>query len=187
MRNYRSSILGMLLLPALASGAPNPQLVLPDFTALSRKAAQSTTITLDPSLLALAGRFLDADDPEDAAAKEVIKGISGIYVRSFVFDTDAAYSQSDIDAVRQQLSAPGWSRLVETRSRKTHADVDIYLMIVNKQAVGLALIAIEPRALTIVNIIGSIDLEKLHKLEGQFGVPKLDLEPQKGVPRGSQP
>ncbi len=187
MRICRSLILGVLLLPALASSAPNPQLVLPDFAALSKKAAQSTTITLDSSLLGLAGRFLDADDPQDAAAKEVIKGISGIYVRSFVFDTDSAYSQSDIDTVRRQLSAPGWTRLVETRSRKSHADVDIYVMIVNKQAVGLALIAIEPRALTIVNIIGSIDLDKLHKLEGQFGVPKLDLEPQKAAPRGSQP
>lgn len=62
----------------------------------------------------------------------------------------------------------------------------IYVMIVNKQAIGLALIATEPRALTIVNIIGSIDLEKLHKLEGQFGVPKLDLETGKAAPRGSQ-
>jgi len=182
MRIRGMLIFGGLLLSALACAAANPQLALPDFTALSQKATQSTTITLDSSLLALAGRFLDGDDPQDAAAIEVIKGISGIYVRSFTFDKDSAYSQSDIDAVRQQLSAPSWSRLVQTRSKKTHADVDIYLMIVNKQAVGLALIASEPRALTIVNIVGSIDLEKLHKLEGQFGVPKFDLEAQKEAP-----
>ncbi|MGA2777210.1 MAG: DUF4252 domain-containing protein [Steroidobacteraceae bacterium] len=179
MRIFRSSILGALLMPALAFAAASPQLVLPDFTALSQKATQSTTITLDSTLLSLAGRFLDGDDPQDAAAKDVIKGIKGIYVRSFTFDTDSAYSQSDFEAVRRQLTAPAWSRLVQTRSKKTHADVDIYVMIVDKQAVGLALISSEPRALTIVNIVGSIDLEKLHKLEGQFGVPKLDLEPQK--------
>lgn len=183
MNICRSWVLSGLLLPALASAAADPQLALPDFAALSQKAAESTTITLDSSMLALAGRFLDAGDPQDAAAKEVIKGISGIYVRSFTFDKDSAYSQSDIDAVRQQLSAPGWSRLVQTRSKKTHADVDIYIMTVDKQAVGLALIASEPRAFTIVNIVGSIDLEKLHKLEGQFGVPKLDLEPQRQAPR----
>lgn len=187
MRIPRSFMFAVLLLPALAAAEPSAQLVLPDFAVLSKKAAQSTTISLDSSMLALAGRFLDADDPQDAAAQEVIKGIRGIYVRSFAFDTDSAYSQSDVDAVRRQLSAPGWSRLVETHSRKTHADVDIYVMIVNKQATGLALIAVEPRALTIVNIIGSIDLDKLHKLEGQFGVPKLDLETGKAVPRGSQP
>jgi hypothetical protein len=54
-------------------------------------------------------------------------------------------------------------------------------MVADKQAIGLALIASEPREFTIVNIVGSIDLAKLHKLEGQFGVPKLELEPQKAV------
>ena len=64
---------------------------------------------------------------------------------------------------------------METRSQKDHANVEIYLMTVADKAVGLAVIASEPRRLTIVNIIGSIDLEKLHKLEGRFGVPKLDI------------
>ena len=181
MRIFRSSLLMGLLLPVVAWAAPDPQLALPDFAALSQKATQSVTITLDSSLLALAGRFLDGGDPQDAAAKEVIKGLKGIYVRSYTFDKDFAYSQSDLDAVRQQLSAPGWNRLVQTRSRKTHADVDIYLMVADKQAIGLALIASEPREFTIVNIVGSIYLAKLHKLEGQFGVPKLELEPLKAV------
>ena len=31
--------------------------------------------------------------------------------------------------------------------------------------------------LTIVNIVGIIDIEKLSKLEGQFGIPDLGIEP----------
>jgi hypothetical protein len=51
---------------------------------------------------------------------------------------------------------------------------------------GLALIASEPREITIVNIVGAIDLDKLHKLEGQFGVPKLDLDaPRSNAPASS--
>jgi len=68
-----------------------------------------------------------ASDPQDAAAKEVLKGLQGIYVRSYTFDKDSAYQQADIDTVRNQLSAPGWSRLVQTRSRKSQANVDIYI------------------------------------------------------------
>jgi hypothetical protein len=72
---------------------------------------------------------------------------------------------------------------VETRSRKTQANVDIYIMVENNRAIGLALIASEPRQITIVNIIGAIDLDKLHKLEGQFGVPKLDVDmPKAPIP-----
>jgi hypothetical protein len=176
MRQRRVSFWWVWLVPSLAWAAPNPRLVLPEFSALSQKATESVTITLDPSLLAMAGRFLDGNDPQDAATKEVLKGLQGIYVRSYTFDQDAAYRQSDIDAVRNQLSAPGWNRLLETRSRKSHADVDIFIMLDKNQAIGLALIASEPRQFTIVNIVGAIDLDKLHRLEGQFGVPKLDVD-----------
>jgi predicted nucleotidyltransferase len=103
-------------------------------------------------------------------------------VRSLTFDHDFVYQASDIEAVRKQLEAPGWNRLVQTRSKKTHEDVDIYVMVENQQAIGLALISSEPRELTIVNIVGAIDLDKLRKLEGQFGVPKVDLDP--GTPGG---
>jgi hypothetical protein len=187
MRKHTLSVIFALLAPALAWAAPNPKLTMPEFAGLAQKATESVTITLDPALLAMAGRFLDGNDPQDAATQEVLKGLRGIYVRSYTFDKDSAYQQADIDAVRAQLSAPGWNRLVGTHSRKSRADVDIYIMIDNNQAIGLALIASEPRQFTIVNIIGAIDLDKLHKLEGQFGVPKLDIDlsktPAPGPPK----
>jgi len=112
--------------------------------------------------------------------------LQGIYIRSYTFDKDAAYQQADIDAVRNQLSAPGWNRLVQTRSRKSQANVDIYIMVADNQATGLALIASEPRQFTIVNIVGAIDLDKLHKLEGQFGVPKLDIDVKAPAPNNKK-
>ena len=45
------------------------------------------------------------------------------------------------------------------------------------QVSGLAVLATDPKELTVVNIVGPIDLEKLTQLEGQFGIPDLDLEP----------
>jgi Domain of unknown function (DUF4252) len=181
MRSCSLRIFWALLAPTLVWAAPNPRLALPEFSTLAQKATESVTISLDAALLAIAGRFLDGNDPQDAAAKEVLKGLQGIYVRSYTFDKDSAYQQADIDAVRNQLSAPGWSRLVQTRSRKSQANVDIYIMVTNNQATGLALIASEPRQFTIVNIVGAIDLDKLHKLEGQFGVPKLDIDLSKAA------
>jgi len=41
---------------------------------------------------------------------------------------------------------------------------------------GLAVLAFEPKQLVVVNIVGTIDLEKLSKLEGEFGVPVLAIE-----------
>jgi len=179
MKAHKLLLFTILLAPGWTLAAGNPRLTIPDFTALSKKASDSVAISLDSSLLGMAAGFLDDSKPQDAATKEVIKGLQGIYVRSYTFDHDAAYAEADIDAIRKQLTAPGWNQLVQTRSRKTRSDVDIYVMLDGKQAIGLALIASEPREFTIVNIIGAIDLDKLHKLEGQFGVPKLDTDAEK--------
>ena len=43
----------------------------------------------------------------------------------------------------------------------------------------LWIIAAQPKELTVVNIVGSIDLDQLSKLGGQFGIPKIDVEPEK--------
>jgi hypothetical protein len=175
----------LILLLALASllGPPawsaDALLKLPEFRGLEEKATQTVSITLDSAMLGLAARFLNSEKPEDAAVKELVEGLSGIYVKSFTFDSDFAYPKSDIDLLRRQLTAPGWQRLVEVRSRKENSNVDIYVSMERDRVKGLAIIAAEARELTIVNIVGSVDLEKLHRLEGHFGVPDLDLETEK--------
>jgi hypothetical protein len=186
MKASRTAGLLGLLLSGIAWSAAEPQLALPDFSALSKKASQSVTITLDSSMLVMAGRFLDSDDPKDAAVLEAIKGVRGIYVRSFSFDADNAYRASDIEAINAQLASPGWNRVVQTKSRKTGSNVDIYLMVTDNKAIGMALIASEPRQLTIVNIVGSIDLDKLRKLEGHFGIPSLDADSSASAPPSPQ-
>ena len=175
----------ILILFALALAVARPacaaeaRLSLPDFSGLEGKASETVSITLDSAMLGLAARFLNSDDPDDAAVKELVKGLTGIYVKSFQFESDFVYPKSDVDKVRRQLSAPGWQRLVQVRSRKSNSDVDIYVSVDRDKVNGLAIIASEPRELTIVNIVGSVDLQKLHRLEGHFGVPKLQLEEEK--------
>lgn len=160
---------------SIAVASEPGRLELPDFSALAKKASQSVVISLDPSLLGLASGFLSADsEAVDAGTKELISGLKGVYVRSFHFDQDDVYSQSDVDAVRAQLSAPAWQPLVSTHDRKQHSDVDIYVRRNGSHTEGLAIIAQHPRELTIVNIVGSIDLAKLSQLQGQFGIPRLD-------------
>ena len=40
---------------------------------------------------------------------------------------------------------------------------------------GLVVLASEPRAMTVVNVVGPLDLAKLSELEGKFGIPRWDL------------
>lgn len=80
--------------------AADGQLKLPNFDALADKASESVSITLDPALLGIAARFLDPAKPEDAAVREAITGLKGIYVRSYKFDADFAYPKADVDMVQ---------------------------------------------------------------------------------------
>jgi hypothetical protein len=160
--------------PALIRG----QLQLPEFAALADKASEVVNVTLDSRLLGMGCRFLSTEDPEEAKVKKLCTGLHGIFVRHFTFDSDFAYPKADIDAVRRQLNAPGWSQMVNVRSNKEKANVDVYVLIEGDKAQGLSIIASQPREFTIVNIVGSIDLEQLHDLKN-FGVPDLELEADK--------
>jgi hypothetical protein len=179
--NARIAIVFIALLsagPAFAQGgASRGQLQLPEFAGLAEKASESVNVTFGPEVLGMAARFLGSD-PEAMAAKKLASSLTGIYVRNYTFDKDYAYPKSDIDGVRRQLRAPGWTRMVETRSAKENTDVDVYMLIENGRAQGLAIIASEPREFTIVNIVGNIDLEQLHDLQ-KLGVPDLELETAK--------
>lgn len=169
-------ICALLALPALAFAAEPGRLQLPDFSALSKKAAQSVDISLDPSLLNLAKSVGITDDSGNAAAVNgVIQGIRGIYVRSYSFDKPGEYSKADVKAVEAQLLAPGWQPIVSTHDLKQGNNVDIYILRNGNRTDGVAIIAAEPRELTIVNIVGSIDLARLARLQGQFGVPRVGL------------
>ena len=168
--------LTLLFLSCELAVAADARLVLPDMRSLEAKATEVVSVTLDAPLLGLAARFLDDNKPEDAAAKQLVAGLKGVYVRSFKFDTDFAYPKADLEALRKQLLAPGWQPLVEVRSLKAQTHTDIYISMEGGRANGLVIIASEPRELTIVNIVGSIDLQKLHRLEGRFGIPDLQLQ-----------
>jgi hypothetical protein len=159
----------------LVSWAQNPKLELNNLEKLNSKAAEVNDVTLEGPMLELAGKFIEYDhDPEAAQLKEMLKGIKGIYVKNFEFDEPDQYSQADVEAIRSQLSGPGWTRIVESSNRRSHQHDEIYIMKAGDAIAGMAVLVAESRELTVVNIVGPIDIEKLSQLEGHFGIPVPD-------------
>jgi len=179
MKILTALCLATLACTAAAAEQTKGLLRIPEFAALADKASESVNVTLDSQLLGMGCRFLSSEDPEQADVKKLCTSLSGIYVRSYTFDSDFAYPKADVGGVRRQLSGPGWSRIVEARSHKENTNVDVFVMIDNGKARGLGIIASEPREFTIVNIVGNIDLEQLHSLEGKFSIPNLGIETTK--------
>jgi hypothetical protein len=157
----------LLVFPAAALQAQRIQIDLPP--ALAAKAAESVDVTLDGAMLRLASKFL-GDDGDERVARDVIDKLEGIYVKSYEFDEDGAYDRSILDKVRAQLG-PSWKRLVLVKSRGRE-DTEIYTDLRGDRVMGLLVLTAEPRELTIVNLVGPIDIDKLTSLEGHFGIPR---------------
>ena len=143
---------------------------------LSAKAENSVDVTLDAPLLRLTGKLLSEKDGDEANVKKLIGGLDGIYVRSYEFAHENDYNRTDLNAVRNQLRAPAWLRIVGVRSKQSGEEVEVYIKNAEGGALGaIVVIAAEPRALTIGNVAGQIDLAQLSALGGQFHIPKFDF------------
>jgi hypothetical protein len=158
-------------LPALAQ---NPRIQIQSLDKLTSRASEVVDVTLDASTIKLASRFLN-DDPE---TKNLIQGLKGIYVRVLEFEKTDSFTKADVDVIRTQLQTPNWSRIVSIQDKKDGELVEVYLMTENGgtgNTLGMAILATEAKEFTVVNIVGSIDIQKLSALQGKLGIPKLDL------------
>jgi hypothetical protein len=167
--NLMLTMIASLAIPFTASAqGTRINLDLPDMAA---KASETVDVTLDGPMLRLAGKFLSINDADERSAKEMINGLTGIYVRSYEFDHEGEYDKGQAERIRTQLG-PSWKKIVKVSSR-TKEDVDIYVDMRGDAVTGLLIISAEPKEFTVVNIIGPVDIEKLAGLEGQFGIPHI--------------
>jgi hypothetical protein len=172
MPALRTALLtGVLLLGAATAFAQGPRLQLQTLDRLAARAADSTEVELDPNLLRMAGTVIAAERPADAGLTEAVAGLEGVYVRSFQFAEGQSYEPSDLDAIRKQLTTGSWSRVVRAQSKADGETVEVYVWRDGEKTGGLAVLVMEPREVTVVNLIGSLDLAKLAALQGKFGVP----------------
>jgi hypothetical protein len=164
---------------ALAGVAPAQQ-VKWNFDKLAARANNTVDVSLDGSLLRFAAKFLSDDDKDEVKVKKLVGGLKGIYVKSFEFKKPGEYSAADVDSFRAPLHAPDWQRIVGVHSNEDGETVEVYIKNEGKGIGGLAIIAMEPKELTLVNIVGAIDLDSLSKLGGQFGIPEgLEVDKKK--------
>ena len=83
-------------------------------------------------------------------------------------------------ALREQLSGPGWSRVVDITTQSEGLEkAEVYVASEGGRVSGLALLNVEPRQLTIINFVGDVDFDKLRRLGGVLNLPKITIERKK--------
>jgi len=165
-----------LAVPVLAQTdqLPLPPAVEKD---LAARAANVTEVTLGRNMLAFAAKFMNGKDKDEAATRQLIDGLDGIYVRSYEFDKEGQYSTDEIEQLRKYFETSEWSPIVRERERKTGETTDVMVKLVNGETHGMFILTAEPKELTIVLILGPIRMDDLGKLKGIGGLGALgDVE-----------
>jgi hypothetical protein len=166
------------LAPALVANAQDSRIQMAGLDHLATKASQTVDVNIDERLMRMAAKLFSDKDEDERQVKALIANLKGIYVKSFEFDTAGQYAATDVETIRTQLRGPGWTRLVNVTSKR-EGMLEVYLLFNADKVGGLAVLHTDDKQLTVVNIVGPVDLDKLAKLEGQLGVPELGIEQQK--------
>ena len=169
----------LLVLAAAVMAWAAPQQFQLDLDNLAAKASNAVDLSLSGSTLRFAAKFLDGGDPEEAQIKKLIEGLQGIYIKHFEFKHDGEWTQADLDRVRNQLHAPEWERIIGVKSAEEGSNAEIFLHVENGKNTGMAILEAEARELTVVNMVGPVNLEGLADLGGHFNIPKLTVPKEK--------
>ncbi|HET7212847.1 MAG TPA: DUF4252 domain-containing protein [Terriglobia bacterium] len=193
MKNLKSSMLKSkytdALLPALlaaflmaftsaAGFAQNARLELSQLDKLSSKASEVDNVNLEGPMLKLAAEQVQkkADtgkSEKKEMAANLLSRLKGIYVKNFEFDKPGAYTKADLDSVLNQLQGGGWKAMVHVEEKNSGETTGVYVMEEGGEIVGMAVVAAEPKELTVVNLVGPIDFSQLGSLKGLGALGQL--------------
>ena len=166
------------LVAVAAAALAAPQQFKLNLDTIASKASNSVDLSLSGATLKFAAKFLDSSDPDEADVKKLMNGLQGIYIKHFEFKRDNSWTQADLGPIRNQLHPPEWERIVGVTGEDGESS-EVYLHIEGDKNTGIAIIESEPRELTVINIVGTIDLDQLAELGGHFDVPKLKIPKDK--------
>jgi hypothetical protein len=177
MKPITLRLISIALFGAFCVAAPayaqNARLQINHLDRLFPQAVETIDVRVDGGLLLMASKFLRSDKADEAAVKEIVRDLKGVYVKGVEFDKEGEFTAADVEEIRQQLAGPGWDRIVGVRSKRDGENVEVFLMISADAVIeGVGVLITDPKQIMVVNVVGKIDPEKINNLRGQFGIPK---------------
>ena len=100
--------------------------------------------------------------------------LEGVYRRTYRFGRNTP-EPSDIEPIYQQLADDGWVPLIETQDRRKPESVSVYSYYENEEVAGVAVVSTDPKEVTVVKILGPIDLKSLSEIGDGMGLPIMNV------------
>jgi hypothetical protein len=152
-----------------------------DLGDLASKAKESVNIHIDKNTVDWAMQGLKSKEGDTEELREIMKDLDGITVQSLEFEKNekAPTVEELLGAARgviQELDQPQWQSVInvtEKHAQRTQiVRISLYKNAAGKVG-GLAVLAVEPGQITLVNIAGNIKLDQLGAIGKALGKPGM--------------
>lgn len=176
-KNIALSIGVMLICAASRTQAQEPRLRIDALDPLTAKAVESVEVSLNQSQLQFVRKLARLDRRE---GRDQLANFDGVYVRLLEFDEDGAYASGDVEQIRTQLRAQGWSPY-QASAADGRDMTGAYVMVRDGGIIGYAAFQTEARKICLINLTGRISQEDLNDLQGSDCKAWGGRQPRRGT------
>ena len=185
MRRY-ARLAAAAILVAVPSWGFDGAKVDVDLPELKERADEVVEVNLDGEHLERGSKLLAVRKGVSGSVKGLLGGLKGIYRRTYRFAGGKSYEDESVDAFREKMSGEeGWSPLLNVEDKGTKEAVTVYSYSQADGESGVTVVSQDPSEVTVVNIVGDIDIETLIEFGVQMSGPSTmeiattELEKQK--------
>ena len=168
MKRYLS-----VILLAAAPMAYGQALKLEVFDRLKDKAKEAVDLNLPKDLIGVAAGVLGNGGGDAGKAKKLAAGLNSVLVKSLEFDKPGVYTDNDVKNLIAELGTPGW-KLVISANEKNEKSRIWFKSSENGEFGGIRIMSAEGKELSVIEILGKVNLEDLKDLGG-LGIPNLNI------------
>ncbi len=142
------------------------------------KGEDVSEVIVEQNLLKMISKMTENEDPE---LSKLLKEVKLVMVNSFkVKDNLTKELKTRLEGIDKQLSDKNWNRIVKVRGAKEYTNVYLKPTTDGNAFDGLVVITLgESGQVSLVNIVGKIDLESIGRLGDKFDIPALDKADKK--------
>jgi hypothetical protein len=165
---YLSLALCGLLATSFAA-AQQDKLQLDHLNWLASRATESIEVSLDQTALRALTRLAPLTGREHEKLSALSSRLKGVYVRGYEFEREGEFTTDDIEAIRSQLRAPGWTRVVQVGGRNG-SNEEVFLKQGNDDIDAYAVVSSAPQKICVINVIGPLKLDDIGLLDREYGI-----------------
>jgi hypothetical protein len=147
-----------------------------DQPGLEKKADEVVEVNLEGESLEQGSRLLAIRHSVSAPVKSLLGKLKGIYRRTYRFATGSGgYEDADVASIHERMTGEGWEPLISAKDNNKRETVTVYSYTDGEKVSGYTVVSSDPSEVTVVNIVGDVDLQTLIEAGESFGVPVMQI------------